>query len=77
MVWKKIHEAYANYIVQKGVRMKRTMLLIFFSMALMLLSSASGYASIPEPVPEPGTLMMLGAGLAGLIGTGLVLKRKK
>ena len=58
--------------------MKKMVFSIFSAAVVTLLGFAVANAGGPPvPTPEPGTLMILGAGLAGLIGTGLFIRRKK
>jgi threonine dehydrogenase-like Zn-dependent dehydrogenase len=60
--------------------MKTTLMLIFSVGSAALLIFAIAYAGAmlpPQPVPEPATFALLGAGLAGLLAYKLIRKHKE
>jgi hypothetical protein len=61
------------------MNMKRTLTVIFSAGGAALLYSAIAYArgALPLDAPEPATLALFGAGLAGLAAYRLIRKHKK
>lgn len=61
---------------RKEIIMKRVSLLIMASGVLVLFGFSSAYASSLPPVPEPGTIAVLGALAAGGFIARKIIKRK-
>jgi len=61
------------------MNMKRTLTVIFSvgSSALLIFSIAYAGGVVPWGLPEPATLALFGAGLAGLAAYRLIRKHKK
>jgi hypothetical protein len=57
--------------------MKKNILAILAGTATILTAFSVAFASAPLEVIEPNTLMLLGAGVAGLVGAGIIKNRKK
>ena len=55
--------------------MKSKLVPLFFVALMLVVGVSSSYAAVA--VPEPTTLTMLVAGVAGLLGAGLIRGRKK
>ena len=63
--------------LREGVNMKVAILEIFSSMVLVLLIFSIALAGGPPVLPEPATMLLLGTGLAALVGAEAIRRRKK
>jgi hypothetical protein len=67
----------SSTITTKEDSMKKEFQSLVVVLCVLLIGAAQAFAGPPRPIPEPGTLMLLGAGIAGIVGSKMINKRKK